>query len=129
MITTNIDVADGLTNGAMGSVANLIPDEKTGHIVAVLVIFDHDTIGQDARRKSIYKHVNKNAVLIVQIQVSFPVKGESLQARRTQFPLMLCWAVTIHKCQGLILEVVLNHKIQNRLLVYFIQTIFGFIWF
>ena len=89
MITTNIDVADGLTNGAMGSVANLIPDEKTGHIVAVF--FDHDTIGQDAQRKSIYKHVNKNAVLIVQIQVSFPVKGESLQAMRTQFPLMLCW--------------------------------------
>ena len=48
MITTNIDVADGLTNGAMGFVTNLIPDEKTGCIVAVLVIFDHDTIGQDA---------------------------------------------------------------------------------
>ena len=48
MITTNIDVANGLTNGAMGFVTNLIPDEKTGHIVAVLVIFDHDTIGQDA---------------------------------------------------------------------------------
>ena len=41
-------MADGLTNGAMGSFANLIPDDKTGDIVAVLVIFDHDTIGQDA---------------------------------------------------------------------------------
>ena len=48
MITTNIDVAGGLTNGAMGSVANLIPNDKTGDIVAVLVIFDNDTIGQDA---------------------------------------------------------------------------------
>ena len=48
MITTNIDVADGLTNRAMGFVTNLIPDENTGYIVAVLVIFDHDSIGQDA---------------------------------------------------------------------------------
>ena len=48
MITINIDVADGLTNGAMGFVTNLIPDEKTGHIVVVLVIFNHNSIGQDA---------------------------------------------------------------------------------
>ena len=109
MITTNIDVADGLTNVAMGSVTILIPDEKTGHILAVFMIFDHDTIGQDAWRKSIYKHVNKNAVPIVQIQVSFPVKGESLQAMRTQFPLTLCWDFTIHKCQGLTLpEIVVD---------------------
>ena len=67
MITTNIDVADGLTNGAVGFVTSLIPDEKTGHIVAVLVIFDHDSIGQDAWRNSIYNHVNKNAVPILQI--------------------------------------------------------------
>ena len=72
MITTNIDVSDGLTNGAMGFVTNLIPDQKIGHIVVVLVMFDHDSIGQDAKRTSIYKHVNKNSVPILQIQVSFP---------------------------------------------------------
>ena len=101
MITTNIDVSDGLTNGAMRFITNLIPDHKTGHIVAALVMFDHDSMGQDAKRRSIYKHVNKNSVPILQIQVSFLVKGESVQATRTQFPLTLAWAFTIHKCQGL----------------------------
>ena len=30
MITTNIDVTDGLTNGAMGTVTNVVIDETTG---------------------------------------------------------------------------------------------------
>ena len=30
MITTNIDVTDGLTNGAMGTVTNVVIDESTG---------------------------------------------------------------------------------------------------
>ena len=29
MITTNIDVSDGLTNGAMGTVTNVVIDERT----------------------------------------------------------------------------------------------------
>ena len=31
-------------------------------------------------------------------------KKESFQGSRSQFPLFLSWAVTIHKCQGLALE-------------------------
>ena len=29
MITTNIDVTDGLTNGAMGTVTNVVIDDRT----------------------------------------------------------------------------------------------------
>ena len=37
MITTNIDVAEGLTNGAMGTVTNVVIDETTGNMSTILV--------------------------------------------------------------------------------------------
>ena len=40
MIITNIDVSDGLPNGAMGTVTNVVIDEKTGKMSAILVSFD-----------------------------------------------------------------------------------------
>ena len=38
MITTNIDVSDGLTNGAMGFVSNIIMDTLSQDIKAILVV-------------------------------------------------------------------------------------------
>ena len=32
MMTTNIDISDGLTNGAMGIVTNVVIDQTTGKI-------------------------------------------------------------------------------------------------
>ena len=45
MITTNIDVADGLRNGAMGTVKNVVIDETTGKMSTILVAFDSKHVG------------------------------------------------------------------------------------
>ena len=47
-LATNIDVSDGLTNGAMGSVSNIIIDQQEKKIQAVLIKFDNETTGEDA---------------------------------------------------------------------------------
>ena len=44
MITMNIDVADGLTNGAMGTVTNVIIDQTTGKMSVILVAFDSEHV-------------------------------------------------------------------------------------
>ena len=110
MITTNIDVSDGLTNGAMGFVSNIVMDTLSQDIKAILVVFDNSDVGEDARSRSLYKHINANAVPITCGQKSFQLKDKkSCQVTSKQFPLTLAWAVTIHKCQGLTLpEIVVD---------------------
>ena len=53
MITTNIDVNDGLTNGAMGTVTNVVIDERTGKMISILVAFDSKHVGQEAIHTSV----------------------------------------------------------------------------
>ena len=110
MIIKNIDVSDGLTNGAMGTVTDIVLDTSTLIVEAILVRFDYGSIGQEARSISMYKHINKTSVPIHRNQTSFAIGDkESCQRTRTQFPLALAWAVMIHKCQGLTLpEIVVD---------------------
>ena len=104
MITTNIDVTDGLTKGAMGTVTNVVTDERTGKMSTILVSFDGKHVAQEAMHASVHESTNQNAVPIYQTQATFPIdKKASYQATRSQFPLTLAWDVTIHKCQGLTL--------------------------
>ena len=110
MITTNINVTDGLTNCAMGMVTDVVIDEKTGKMSTILVSFDSKHVGQEAMHTRVYHSTNQNAVPIYQTQATFPIyKKASCQATRSQFPLTVAWAVTIHKCQGLTLsEIVID---------------------
>ena len=81
MITTDIDVTDGLTNGAMCTVANVAIEKTTGRMSVILVGFDSEHVGQEARYTSIYNSINQNAVPIHQTQATFPVdKKASFQA-------------------------------------------------
>ena len=71
MIATNIDVTDGLTNGAMGTVTNVVIEQTTRKISVILVAFDSEHVGQEARYTSVYNSINQNTVSIHQTQATF----------------------------------------------------------
>ena len=73
MITTNIDVADGLPNGAMGTVTNVVIGQTTGKMSVILVAFDSEHVGQETRHTSVYNSMHQNAVPINCTQATFPV--------------------------------------------------------
>ena len=66
MLTTNIDVSDGLTNGAMGIITYIIRDEHN-NIRVILVQFDNCAVGEEAR-----------------INISIPVVYLSVKSRHQQ---------------------------------------------
>ena len=60
MLTVNVDVSDGLVNGARGTVEAII---KTGNQVSlVLVKFEHECVGMKAISNNHYREQHHNAV-------------------------------------------------------------------
>lgn len=110
MITKNIDTADGLVNGAQGTIVGFYPpppDDSSNYIpVFVLVEMDNPTIGSNAR--ATFRRVippRSKAVPIHKEEVRFSVgRYKVAQVSRRQFPLTLSWACTIHKVQGQTLD-------------------------
>ena len=61
---------DGLTNGAVGIVTDIILEENSRNIRLILVQFDNCNVGEEAKINSTYKHVNVDSVLISKGQAS-----------------------------------------------------------
>ena len=90
MITTNINVNDGLTNGAMGTVTNVVTDERTGYMITILVAFDSKHVGQEAIHTSVYKSKNQNAVPIYKTRATFPIHKNIMSSNKKSVSINTC---------------------------------------
>ena len=81
MLRRNINTTEGLVNGALGTV-------KSIGVHCIHVMFDHNPAKE---------------CQIKRVQCKFQVIQKCFVYRK-QFPLILAFAVTIHKCQGLSLD-------------------------
>ncbi|KAK3100749.1 hypothetical protein FSP39_024640 [Pinctada imbricata] len=98
MQTKNVDISDGLVNGATGIIMKLDIPEKSPLQGTLYVKFDDPKVGKNARKQSCHH----NLVPIRPISVTFALteKSAAIQVERTQFPGTLAWGVTVHKSQG-----------------------------
>ena len=86
MITANIDVNDGLTNGAMGTVTIIVIDERTGKMISTLVAFDSKHVGQE----SIHKVKTKMLYQYIKHRQHFPYKKNIMSSNKKSVSISTC---------------------------------------
>ena len=106
MLTRNVDVEDGLVNGVMGYISEIvIANGITKQITGIKVIFDKAEVGKNSGKRNASGVLE---VIIRRAEEDMHGKGRQ-QIVRHQFPLQLAWACTAHKVQGMTAtEVVVN---------------------
>ena len=97
MLTRNIDTGEGLVNGAIGIIREIFLPLTSSIPTVIYVQFNDSSIG------SSYKDQRINAVKITPVTARFFGNRGTLLTR-TQFPIQLCFAATIHKLQGCTLD-------------------------
>lgn len=107
MMIQNVDIKDGLTNGASCQLMHV--ELSNNKPILLWVLFsDQEDIGSDARKE--YRHLYKSNInrtwtpvhfLTRQFQVG---KYKTVHVMRKQFPLKPAAASTVHKCQGISLS-------------------------
>ena len=93
MLRHNLDVQDGLVNGACGFVEHIDADEDTGEIELIWVAFE-----KNAGAK--WRAENETSFVAVARRSATYLDKEGSKASRLQFPMVLAKATTIHKCQA-----------------------------
>ena len=105
MLTINLDVCDGLTNGSQGEVIDFVRD-KHREIKYVLVKFDEIESGKQRRMnfsyETTYPGLRATPIELKETNFSLSKKQTSASSTATaiQFPLKLAYAATAHKIQG-----------------------------
>ena len=89
MLTSNLNVEDGLINGVIGTVKSILSNESS---TLPSAIADIAKVGTSTKRP---QPKYSDCILIKPSVETFTFKTMSIQ--RYQFPLKLPWAVTINK--------------------------------
>ena len=102
MLTANIDISDRLINGQLGTIFDFEHNEE--NITKIYLKLDDAKAGLKAKNCDKFATRN-NAIPTERSATDIPIsKFSNMFVKRTQFPLMLAWACTIHKVQGLTLQ-------------------------
>jgi hypothetical protein len=109
-ITSNIDIDDGLVNGAVGTLKYIEwDDDATGSELMVKSVCLHvqpNSVGKAARIKDRpYVFANPGVVCsectqMTRKNATITFKNRQLKCKRLQFPTVEACAVTVHKSQG-----------------------------
>ena len=104
MLIFNIDVSDLLCNGSIGTVIGIEIDSKNS-VRAVVVKFDNPGAGRESRARNpgmAKKYPGGTVIKKRELEYSL-ARNQGLissTAKLIQFPIVLAWAVTVHKFQG-----------------------------
>lgn len=103
-IVKNLDISDGLVNGANGSISAIRLNKDHPLDGVIMVKFENEQIGKSAR-STLPLSLQSEGVPITVTTSRFSLGSEStVVVNRTQYPLTLAWAATIHKVQGQTVE-------------------------
>ena len=102
MLTTNLDVSDGLSNGVLGTVADIVKGQMSHHQPEYICVrFDNSSVGTNVRPQNPLR-IGSDVVMIKPYTEQF--RHEGVNHTRLQYPLKLSWACSIHKTQGMTLK-------------------------
>ena len=108
MLTANLDVEDRLINGQIGTIVKSKINAVSAKSDVIHVRFDDQNAEKEQIGRSNDTYVRTHSfVPIVPVLTRIKVKENrpsSPEIQRTQFPLKLAWAYTVHKVQGLTLD-------------------------
>ena len=102
MLTININIEDRLINGQMGTVKHI--EIKENEVRTIYLELDDKCAGQIRMSGSDVTAKNNKWVPVKREETSIYLskyKSISSAIKRTQLPLVLSWACTVHKVQGL----------------------------
>ena len=97
MITKNLWVQAGIVNGAVGTLRGIVPGTRNqSHELPACLLIELDQYSGPPFIRS-----HSRIIPILPFRVQFEHSGHP--CIRVQFPIVLAWALTIHKSQGLTL--------------------------